>query len=237
MTTIITESDLVLPTLRILAQHEGDGLSTSELLNLLRRSMQPQGEDLVLLEGRTDDKFSQKVRNLKSHNRLERDNLADYSDRKFHITEVGKDFVDKFDGVDEHFSLQGFSESAKKEALTPTNSRVFVEEGRLVNVNSKVRQRSKRLREFAIKYYSNEDGTISCVACGFEGSTCYGESAKGLIEIHHKKPIALKGSIIKPLKEAVKDVAPLCANCHRMVHRGSGEPMSIEELQHLIANS
>ncbi|MCC1494673.1 HNH endonuclease [Cognatishimia sp. F0-27] len=237
MTKTVTESDLVLPALRALLQAEEVGLSTSDLMGVLREAMKPAGEDLEPLEGRNDDKFSQKVRNLKSHDRLERDDLAIYVDRKYYITEIGKDFVEKFGGVDENFSQQGFSEAEKKKALTPTKPLVFVEEGNLESVNAKVRLRSQRLRQYAMSYYSNDDGTISCEACGFEGTSCYGDGAKGLIEIHHKKPIAVAGSSKKPLREAVADVVPLCPNCHRMVHRRPGEVMSIEELQETIVNS
>ena len=35
-----------------------------------RKIMKPSGEDLEILDNRCDDKFSQKVRNIKSHNTL-----------------------------------------------------------------------------------------------------------------------------------------------------------------------
>ena len=237
MAKIITESDLVLPSLRALLLREDEGLSTSALMGLLREAMKPEGDDLEPLEGRNDDKFSQKVRNLKSHDRLEREDLAIYVDGTYYITEIGKDFVEKFDGVDENFNQQGFTEAEKKKALTPSKPLVFVEEGQSVRVNAKVRLRSRRLRQFALSFYSNDDGTISCVACDFEGTRRYGEAAKGLIEIHHKKPIAIAGTSTKPLREAVADVVPLCPNCHCMVHRRTGVVMSIEELQDIIASA
>ena len=37
--------------------------------------MKPNGEDKIILINRTDDKFSQKVRNLKSHKTLEKKNM------------------------------------------------------------------------------------------------------------------------------------------------------------------
>lgn len=46
------------------------GIRTSELIDEARRIMKPDGEDLEILEGRNDDKFSQKVRNLKSHDTI-----------------------------------------------------------------------------------------------------------------------------------------------------------------------
>ena len=46
------------------------GIRTSELIEETRKIMKPDGEDLEILDGRNDDKFSQKVRNLKSHNTI-----------------------------------------------------------------------------------------------------------------------------------------------------------------------
>lgn len=46
------------------------GIRTSQLIEKVRQEMKPSGEDLKILNDRDDDKFSQKVRNLKSHNRL-----------------------------------------------------------------------------------------------------------------------------------------------------------------------
>lgn len=47
------------------------GIRTSKLIDELRSIMKPSGEDLKILDGRNDDKFSQKVRNLKSHNSIQ----------------------------------------------------------------------------------------------------------------------------------------------------------------------
>ena len=51
---------------------DNPGIRTSGLIAEVRRIMGSDGEDLEILEGRNDDKFSQKVRNLKSH-----DSIAD----------------------------------------------------------------------------------------------------------------------------------------------------------------
>ncbi|SLN44148.1 HNH endonuclease [Roseovarius litorisediminis] len=234
---LITESDLVLPTLRALVKNADAGVSTTELQLLLREEMKPQGEDLALLEGRGDDKFSQKVRNLKSHDRLERDGLADFADGRYHLTPAGKSFIEKFGGIDESYSAQGFPENDKKEALRPEFEYTFIEEGSSSHVSRTVRQRSKRLREYALKFFADKDGRISCEGCGFEGSTAYGKVALGLIEIHHKKPVAVHGTSKKPLKEAIKDLSPLCPTCHRLVHFKKGTVMSIEELKKTIADA
>ena len=63
----ISESDLLLPTLRILAAEPDGYLSTTEIISALTTEFQPKGEDAEILEGRYDTKFSQIVRNMKSH--------------------------------------------------------------------------------------------------------------------------------------------------------------------------
>lgn len=46
------------------------GIRTSELISSARSIMKPDGDDLTILDNRNDDKFSQKVRNIKSHDTI-----------------------------------------------------------------------------------------------------------------------------------------------------------------------
>jgi hypothetical protein len=63
----ISESDLLLPTLRLLAAQADGYLSTSDLISALTTEFQPKGEDAEILKNRQDTKFSQIVRNMVSH--------------------------------------------------------------------------------------------------------------------------------------------------------------------------
>lgn len=54
------------------------GIRTSRIIDEARRIMKPSGEDLEILDNRNDDKFSQKVRNIKSHKTI--DHLVDTTD-------------------------------------------------------------------------------------------------------------------------------------------------------------
>ena len=91
--TVYSESDLIVPALAIIAAHP-EGIGTTELSSLLRRQLNPSGEDLEPLLNRADDKFSQKVRNLKSHNSLEGTGLAIYEFGLWRITELGQKMAD-----------------------------------------------------------------------------------------------------------------------------------------------
>ena len=64
---LVHESDLTLPTLRLLAAAPEGFLETRELIAELEALFKPDGKDAEILEGRTDTHFSQKVRNIISH--------------------------------------------------------------------------------------------------------------------------------------------------------------------------
>lgn len=92
--TNFSETELVPFALRIIKNHN-DGIDTKNLILRLRHDMQPNGEDLEILKNRSDDKFSQKVRNLKSHRTLESEGYADFIENKFYISQGGLDFLSR----------------------------------------------------------------------------------------------------------------------------------------------
>ena len=91
----ITEPELILPSLFLMSLSTDGIITTSKLINELRNILKPSGEDVKILDGRQDDKFSQKVRNLKSHNTFEKYGYATYKDGVFKITEKGSRYQNK----------------------------------------------------------------------------------------------------------------------------------------------
>ena len=92
MTNFI-ESDLIPFALKII-KNKPQGIETKDLLLELRELMKPDGQDLEMLNGRNDDKFSQKVRNLKSHNTLEKKGFVKFLDNRFYITDKGIEYLE-----------------------------------------------------------------------------------------------------------------------------------------------
>lgn len=84
------------------------------------------------------------------------------------------------------------------------------------------RERSKSL----IQRFKNQLKTASCSVCDFDFGETYGELGRGFIEAHHIVPVA---KLEPGAKTRLKDLAAVCANCHRMLHR-SGY-LSIEDLR------
>ena len=92
MMTNYSEKQLVEPSLRIIANHK-NGITTQKLIEKLRLILKPNGEDTLILSNRADDKFSQKVRNLKSHKSLEKDNWVKFKEDKYFITDIGNKYL------------------------------------------------------------------------------------------------------------------------------------------------
>ncbi len=95
-----------------------------------------------------------------------------------------------------------------------------------------------KLRNYSIVQKKKEKSGYICECCRFSFCKTYG---KKYIECHHIKPLAKfgkNGEIIE-----LKDLAALCANCHRMIHRlliddnekyEKNYPSSMDDLKKLI---
>lgn len=231
---IYSESDLVVPALIIIAASP-DGITTSELSKQLRTRLEPSGDDLTLLAGRNDDKFSQKVRNLKSHETLERKKLATFTDGKYLITDSGRTFASDGSEILQSLKAQGFTENERESALNVDYKDIVIEEGERTVANRSIVRRSSQLKQAALKHFADKDGSIACVGCGFRAEEVYGPGARGLVEIHHTKPLYLSaGKIEMAIADALNYVQPLCPNCHRIVHRDPSKCMPIADLKQLV---
>ena len=98
-------------------------------------------------------------------------------------------------------------------------------EGRLVYRVHKTRERKKGARKK--RAVLRETGRLECEVCGFDFLVAYGERGRGFAECHHRLPLS-KGTRATYLR----DLAIVCANCHRMLHRG--DPVSVERLREQI---
>ncbi len=72
----------------------------------------------------------------------------------------------------------------------------------------------------------------ACYICGFDFGIFYGSLGQGYIEVHHRIPVSKMGGnyIVDP----VRDLVPLCANCHATVHR-TDPPLEPDALAAIIA--
>lgn len=223
----ISERELILPSL-YLAVYNGGRITTSELIKRLTDIMKPSGMDAEILAGRSDTYFSQKVRNLRSHDTLVAPGYAMYSDKGYVITKLGRDFVEERKDSLDYLLSSGFGYEDIRDRLNDvTDGKVvpydeLVDEGERATVTTALRKRSRRLHDAAIKHYTDESGVLKCDCCEFEFRNSYGDKyGSPCIEIHHIKPIFMyEGqSELQTIEEALKNLMPVCPNCHRVIHR------------------
>jgi len=228
----ITESELVLPSLYLMTLNTQGSISTSELIRLLTQILNPKGIDAQILSNRNDTYFSQKVRNLKSHDTLTKYGYANYSDGTYTITDKGRKLVDSNKINIQYILSSGFDYNDVKSSLGKVyNARTstiipyeeLIAEGETKTVVTKSYERSRKLRNVAIEHFT-KNGIITCDCCGFEFKSFYGEVyGTSCIEIHHLKPIFQYASmsVVQTIDEALKNLLPVCPNCHRVIHRNN----------------
>jgi hypothetical protein len=86
----------------------------------------------------------------------------------------------------------------------------------------------KKIKQRAIQ----ENRMLNCEICGFSFLDTYGEVGEGFIEAHHKNPISEREGERVTKKE---DIALICSNCHRMLHRTENDKLlTIEQLKKRI---
>ena len=100
-------------------------------------------------------------------------------------------------------------------------------EGAARTVSSTQYERAPQNRLDAIRMHGHQ-----CVACGFDFGEVYGERGEGYIEVHHLIPLHEVNDDHKVNPET--DLAPVCANCHRMIHRRRDDTLSINELRNIL---
>ncbi|MGC5001176.1 HNH endonuclease [Streptomyces sp. DT203] len=102
-------------------------------------------------------------------------------------------------------------------------------EGRLLTRRHKIRERDNGLRKRKIDAVLRQGHGLACEACGFDFEATYGPRGAGYIECHHVVPLHEAGEG----RTKLSDLALICANCHRMIHRRAPWPTPVE-LRNLI---
>jgi 5-methylcytosine-specific restriction protein A len=103
------------------------------------------------------------------------------------------------------------------------------DEGRTFERRHLVRERDPRARRKKIAHARQTLGHVRCEACGFDFETAYGNRGRDYIECHHRNPLSVAGRSTT----ALADLALLCSNCHRMVHRVKPW-LTVEQLAALV---
>lgn len=100
-------------------------------------------------------------------------------------------------------------------------------EGATKHITVNVYERSAKARKACIAHYG-----VSCFVCGFNFKAAYGDSGDGFIHVHHLTPLSEVGE--EYALDPVKDLRPVCPNCHAMIHKKT-PAYTIEEMKQLLS--
>lgn len=115
-----------------------------------------------------------------------------------------------------------------KTDLPPDPAPQTLLEGAERQVTGSRRERNPVARKLCIEHHTR-NGRLACVACDIDFGETYGMLGAGFIHVHHLDQLAdTEGEReIDP----VRDLVPVCPNCHAMIHRG-GKNRPIEDIRH-----
>ncbi|WP_323767672.1 hypothetical protein [Marinovum sp.] len=127
----------------------------------------------------------------------------------------------------EHQWIAVFSgyEAETTEAIHAKIAKLYPE-GAKRTISVEAIERSGAARKACIRHFGP-----SCRVCEMDFGNVYGELGTGFIHVHHLYPMKFVENAYSV--DPIKDLVPLCANCHAMVHRVN-PPMALEELKKLL---
>ena len=103
-------------------------------------------------------------------------------------------------------------------------------EGEELSIQTSRFERNAEVRKMCIAHYG-----AMCRICGFDFGKTYGPACAGKIEVHHIVPLSeiRKEYVIDP----VRDLIPVCANCHIALHSKPDGVYTPDELKSMIHSS
>jgi 5-methylcytosine-specific restriction enzyme A len=132
-------------------------------------------------------------------------------------------------------SVEGFEDTTPVKVIWTFEAGIFpdeinltsvLHEGAVCQVSVNSFERNPLARQICLEHY----GT-SCCVCGFNFGRVFGELGEGFIHVHHLRQLSEIGK--EYIVDPVKDLRPVCPNCHAMIHRNS-VPLSIQEIKALV---
>ena len=100
-------------------------------------------------------------------------------------------------------------------------------EGALKAVAGDRYERSRAARQACIQAHG-----ATCAICGFDFAKAYGPQFAGIIQVHHIVPLHETGESHEV--DPVRDLIPVCPNCHVALHAKPGGTYTPDELRALM---
>jgi hypothetical protein len=122
------------------------------------------------------------------------------------------------------------SSSEPIDAIVNENDASASVEGRERYRIHRERERDPRIAPRVKAKRLSSAGALRCDVCDFDFEKTYGERGRGFIEAHHTMPLS---DLTHETVTRDEDIALVCSNCHRILHRGK-PAMSVQEMRRLL---
>lgn len=113
-----------------------------------------------------------------------------------------------------YWGLRNFSPSENNVSLIEDDLS-FVEGKRKLRTHL-IRERNPKIIKLAKERFKEKHGRLFCEVCDFDFFDKYGELGEDFIEGHHTIPVS---ELVEGQNTNVEDIALVCSNCHKMLHR------------------
>jgi 5-methylcytosine-specific restriction protein A len=159
-----------------------------------------------------------------------------YGINYWHIPFLGIDEGNKFPWILRDELAVALSKKYPSDVVNQPLPEEFIENA-LMYVEGASKQVVKNIYERdlnARKAYLNHFG-YTCVICGFNFEEVYGPAGKNIIHVHHHtNPLSFLKE--EHTVDPIKDLVPVCPNCHTMIH-SKKEMFTLDEVKYLINRS
>lgn len=191
------------------------------------RLLSPSGEEKVLFftsETQLDGQATRGVRELSVSSAALLDRIIDLTDALPRTDEMLTVTDDLLDLLGEADDLQ--REAIEQGAHAPETAMRF-EEGGIQRSLATRYERDRAARDACIAHHG-----ARCHICQFEFQTAFGNTMAGFIHVHHVNPLSDRQRTGRETTDPIKDMVPLCPNCHAVVHHKK-DPLPVEEVRQL----
>jgi hypothetical protein len=113
--------------------------------------------------------------------------------------------------------VRGTSNSSLSGDILSEDEEAFGDEGALLLRTHLTRERDPQLIKRKKQQILEAEGRLACEICQFDFERRYGRAGSGVCEVHHRTPLSQRTDA--GIRTRLEDLAIVCANCHRMLHK------------------
>ena len=100
-------------------------------------------------------------------------------------------------------------------------------EGKKKMIAVNVHERDPRARRVCINHYGSK-----CFICDFDFGKVYSAECEGMIHVHHLKMVSESDG--EYIVDPIKDLCPVCPNCHMVIHSKKKGIYTVEEVKQML---